>query len=131
MKTTAPLSKSILLITCFVLLITSVTADGQGRGRGKSQKQTVSKAAGLVDEADKLAEDKKYAEAIETYKIAIRLDANYAPAYGGLGDAYLNSGNSQQPPRSIQLSPKRFTELDTRIRVGLSSRSRLASIAAR
>jgi len=96
MKTTAPLSKSILLITCFVLLITSVTADGQGRGRGKSQKQTVSKAAGLVDEADKLAEDKKYAEAIETYKIAIRLDANYAPAYGGLGDAYLNSGNSQQ-----------------------------------
>ena len=38
--------------------------------------------------ADKLADDKKYAEAIETYKIAIRLDANYAPAYGGLGDAY-------------------------------------------
>jgi tetratricopeptide (TPR) repeat protein len=96
MKTTAPLSKSIFLITCFVLLITSVTADGQGRGRGKSQKQAVSKSAGLVDEADKLAEDKKYPEAIETYKIAIRLDANYAPAYGGLGDAYLNSGNSQQ-----------------------------------
>src|SRR4029077_17376812 len=59
-------------------------------------KQTASKAAGLVDEGDKLADDKKYADAIDTYKIAIRLDPNYAPAFGGLGDAYLNSGNSQQ-----------------------------------
>src|SRR5436190_18706933 len=95
MNVTALFSKStLLLIALFLLLAT--TADAQRRGRGKAQKQTVSKAAGLVDEADKLADDKKYAEAIETYKIAIRLDANYAPAYGGLGDAYLNSGNSQQ-----------------------------------
>jgi Flp pilus assembly protein TadD len=72
------------------------TATAQRRGRGKPQKQAVSKASGLVDEADKLADDKKYAEAIETYKIAIRLDPNYSPAFGGLGDAYLNSGNSQQ-----------------------------------
>src|ERR1043165_7805216 len=95
MKTTAPLSKSILFAICFVLLA-GANAAGQRRGRGKAQKQTVSKAAGLVDEADKLAGDKKYPEAIETYKIAIRLDPNYAPAFGGLGDAYLNSGNSQQ-----------------------------------
>jgi tetratricopeptide (TPR) repeat protein len=96
MKTIAPLSKSILLITCFAILIATGTTNAQRRGRGKPQKQTVSKAAGLVDAADKLAEDKKYAEAIETYKIAVRLDPNYAPAFGGLGDAYLNSGNSQQ-----------------------------------
>src|SRR5712675_1487025 len=32
----------------------------------------------------------------DAQKIAIRLDANYAPAYGGLGDAYFNSGNSEQ-----------------------------------
>jgi tetratricopeptide (TPR) repeat protein len=95
MKTTAPLSKSILLIICFILM-TGPSADAQRRGRGKPQKQSASKAAGLVDEADKLADDKKYPEAIETYKIAIRLDPNYAPAFGGLGDAYLNSGNSQQ-----------------------------------
>jgi tetratricopeptide (TPR) repeat protein len=96
MKMTAPLSKSILLTLCFVFLISTGTANAQRRGRGKSQKQTVSKAAGLVEEAEKLADDKKYAEAIETFKIAIRLDPNYAPAFGGLGDAYLNSGNSQQ-----------------------------------
>ncbi|HEX3142532.1 MAG TPA: tetratricopeptide repeat protein, partial [Pyrinomonadaceae bacterium] len=96
MKTIAPLSKSILLITCFAILIATGTTNAQRRGRGKPQRQTVSKAAGLVDAADKLAEDKKYAEAIDTYKIAVRLDPNYAPAFGGLGDAYLNSGNSQQ-----------------------------------
>jgi tetratricopeptide (TPR) repeat protein len=93
---TAPLSKSILLIISLVFLISTGTANAQRRGRGKPQKQTVSKAAGLVEEADKLADDKKYADAIETYKIAIRLDPNYSPAFGGLGDAYLNSGNSQQ-----------------------------------
>jgi tetratricopeptide (TPR) repeat protein/uncharacterized caspase-like protein len=96
MKTTAPLSKSILLLAALALLIATGTTSAQRRGRGKPQKQAVSKAAGLVDEADKLADDKKYAEAIETYKIAIRLDPNYPPAFGGLGDAYLNSGNSQQ-----------------------------------
>ncbi len=94
MKTIAPLSKSILLIVCVALLLATGTSNAQRRG--KTQKQAVSKASGLVDEADKLADDKKYAEAIETYKIAIRLDPNYAPAFGGLGDAYLNSGNSQQ-----------------------------------
>jgi Flp pilus assembly protein TadD len=72
-----------------------MSADAQRRGRAP-QRQSVSKAAGLVDEADKLADDKKYPEAIEAYKLAIRLDPNYAPAFGGLGDAYLNSGNSQQ-----------------------------------
>src|ERR1043166_9756859 len=96
MKTVAPLSKSMLLIICFCLLIAAGTAESQRRGGGKPKQQTASKAAGLVDEADKLADDKKYAEAIETYKIAIRLDPNYLPAFGGLGDAYLNSGNSNQ-----------------------------------
>ncbi len=94
MKYAAPFSKSILLLIIASLCVANI--DAQRRGRGKAPKQTASKATGLVDEADKLADDKKYADAIETYKIAIRLDANYAPAYGGLGDAYLNSGNSQQ-----------------------------------
>jgi tetratricopeptide (TPR) repeat protein len=96
MKSTAPLSKSIRLVVCFVLVIATATVQAQRPGRGKPKKQTVSKASGLVDEADKMADDKKYAEAIETYKIAIRLDPNYSPGFGGLGDAYLNSGNSQQ-----------------------------------
>jgi tetratricopeptide (TPR) repeat protein len=93
MKPSAPFLKSIcLLILLSLALVTGVSAQRRGRAPQKS----ASKAAGLVDEADKLADDKKYAEAIETYKIAIRLDPNYAPAFAGLGDAYLNSGNSQQ-----------------------------------
>src|SRR5256714_3725666 len=90
---TSPFSKSILLIVCSFLCV-SITSSPQQRGRAPAK--SVSKAAGLVDEADKLAEDKKYPEAIETYKIAIRLDPNYAPTFGGLGDAYFNSGNSEQ-----------------------------------
>src|SRR3989440_11878091 len=89
---TSPFSKSILLIVCSFLCL-SVTSSAQRRGR--APQKSVSRAAGLVDEADKMAEEKKWPEAIETYKIAIRLDANYAPAYGGLGDAYFNSGNSE------------------------------------
>jgi tetratricopeptide (TPR) repeat protein len=94
MKPTAPILKSTLLLAV-ILFSFAMTVDSQRPGRAP-QKQSVSKAAGLVDEADKLADDKKYPEAIEVYKLAIRLDANYAPAFGGLGDAYLNSGNSQQ-----------------------------------
>src|SRR5205814_9408787 len=94
MKPTAPVLKSILLLVV-ILFSSAMTVDAQRRGRAP-QRQSVSKAAGLVDEADKLADDKKYPEAIEAYKLAIRLDPNYAPAFGGLGDAYLNSGNSQQ-----------------------------------
>lgn len=89
----APFSKSILFLVVCSFLCLSITASAQRRDRGT---KSVSKAAGLVDEAEKLAEDKKYPEAIETFKIAIRLDPNYAPAFGGLGDAYLNSGNSEQ-----------------------------------
>ena len=94
MKPTAPVWKSTLLVVV-ILFSSAMSADAQRRGRAP-QRQSTSKAAGLVDEADKLADDKKYPEAIEAYKLAIRLDPNYAPAFGGLGDAYLNSGNSQQ-----------------------------------
>lgn len=94
MKIQPPVSKSILLLIMFAFLVTALPAFAQKRAR--SPQRSVSKAAGLVDEADKLLDDKKYPEAIEAYRLAIRLDANYAPAYGGLGDAYLNSGNSEQ-----------------------------------
>src|SRR5262245_57701236 len=95
MKSATPTSKSIVLFLLFALLL-GFTVPGFGQKRRASQKSTVSKAAGLVEEADKLADDKKYPEAIEAYKLAIRLDANYAPAYGGLGDVYFTSGNSEQ-----------------------------------
>lgn len=98
MKIVAPLSNSILLLVVTVLLfglfvVAPLSSSAQKRGR--ATQNAPSKAAGLVDEADKMSDDKKWPEAIDAYKLAIRLDANYAPAYGGLGDAYLNSGNSE------------------------------------
>jgi tetratricopeptide (TPR) repeat protein len=96
MKISASFSKSILLVIVSALLAGIVPLNEYAQKRGRAPEKSVSRAAGLVDEADKMAEDKKWPEAIDAYKLAIRLDANYAPAYGGLGDAYLNSGNSEQ-----------------------------------
>ncbi len=96
MKIAAPTSKLIVLTLVSTFLISlAFPVFGQKRGRAP-QKTSVSKAAGLVEEAEKMADERKYPEAIDAYKLAIRLDANYAPAYGGLGDAYFNSGNSEQ-----------------------------------
>src|SRR6266404_5532459 len=96
MKTTAPFSKSILLLIVSALLVGSAPLSLDAQKRGTVPQRAPSRAAGLVDEADKMADDKKWPEAIDAYKLAIRLDANYAPAFGGLGDAYFNSGNSEQ-----------------------------------
>src|ERR1700730_13513701 len=96
MKNRASFSKSILLLTISAFLLSPVPLKTYGQRRGRAPQRSTSRAAGLVEEADKLAGDKKWPEAIDTYKIAIRLDPNYVPAYGGLGDVYLNSGNSEQ-----------------------------------
>src|SRR6266404_2994289 len=93
MKTAAPLLKTALLLVLLGLMSGDVA---YAQRRGKAPRKSESRAAGLVDEADKMAADRKWPEAIDAYKLAIRLDPNYAPAYGGLGDAYLNSGNSEQ-----------------------------------
>lgn len=94
MRSTAPFLKQVLSLLFLVFLLNTNIAYGQKRGR--APQQSASRAAGLVDEADKLADEKKWPEAIDAYKLAIRLDPNYAPAHGGLGDAYFNSGNSEQ-----------------------------------
>ena len=86
-------------IKCFAFfllaILASAAAHGQPRGQTRKAKpasKQVSRAANLVDEADKLSEEKKWSEAIDVYKIAIRLDSNYEDAYAGLGDSYLNIG---------------------------------------
>jgi tetratricopeptide (TPR) repeat protein len=94
MKSSAPLFRQASALLFLVFLVNANITYGQRRA--KAPRKSESRAAGLVDEADKLSDEKKWPEAIDAYKIAIRLDANYAPAYGGLGDAYFNSGNSEQ-----------------------------------
>jgi tetratricopeptide (TPR) repeat protein len=94
MKSSNPYLKLFSAFLCLLALLNtsfSVAAFAQKRGDRKPQK-SVSRAAGIAAEADKLLEESKWPEAIDTYKIAIRLDPNFGPAYGGLGDAYFNTG---------------------------------------
>lgn len=98
MKSNAPSSKLILALLClFTLFNCSLvqTAFAQKRGRAsqnRAPQKSASRAAGIAEEADKLLEEGKSSDAIDAYKIAIRLDPKFAPAYGGLGDAYFNTG---------------------------------------
>jgi tetratricopeptide (TPR) repeat protein len=113
MKFVSPLSKSILFLIVSALLFGSAPLNSRAQKRGGASQKSPSRAAGLVDEADKMADEKKWPEAIDAYKLAIRLDANYAPAYGGLGDAYFNSGNSEQAliayKEQVRLAPNDAT----------------------
>jgi tetratricopeptide (TPR) repeat protein len=94
MKATYPFLKNITLVLFVFALLTANNLYGQRRG--KSPRKAESRAAVLVDEADKLADDRKWSEATDAYKLAIRVDPIYAPAHGGLGHAYLNAGNPEQ-----------------------------------
>ncbi len=100
MKIAAPLAKSIRLLVVLAFVTAMISpgieaAYGQKRAKRTSPKST-SRAAGIVEEGEKLLDDSKWPEAIDVFKLAIRLDPKYAPAYGGLGYAYMSSGNADQ-----------------------------------
>jgi tetratricopeptide (TPR) repeat protein len=103
MKSNAPYPKLFSALLClFALLNTSLAGTALTQKaqktpkRGQTAQKSVSRAAGIAAEADKLLEESKWPEAIDTFKIAIRLDPNFGPAYGGLGDAYFNSGRWEE-----------------------------------
>jgi tetratricopeptide (TPR) repeat protein len=87
------------LLCLFALFTASITGLAQKRARGshnRAAQKSASRAAGITEEADKLLDEGKPADAIDAYKIAIRLDPKYAPAYAGLGDAYFNTGKWEE-----------------------------------
>jgi tetratricopeptide (TPR) repeat protein len=93
MKSNTPSSKLFSALLClFALLNTSLAGTAFAQKRGRAPQKSASRAAGIAEEADKLLDEGKLPEAIDAYKIAIRLDPKFAPAYGGLGDAYFNTG---------------------------------------
>jgi tetratricopeptide (TPR) repeat protein len=97
MKSNTSSSKLFLAFLClFALLNTSLAGTAFAQKRGRAPQKSSSRAAGIAEEADKLVDEGKLPEAIDAYKIAIRLDPKYAPAYGGLGDAYFNTGKWEE-----------------------------------
>ncbi len=102
MKLNAPAAKLILALLCLFAFINASlagTALAQKRARAaqnRAPQKSATRAAGITEEADKLLHEGKPADAIDAYKIAIRLDPRYAPAYGGLGDAYFNTGKWEE-----------------------------------
>ncbi len=91
MKFSLPLFR--LTIASFFILAVVCSDLTSAQRRNNTRKSSPSRAAGIVEEGDKLADDKKWPEAVDAYKLAIRLDANYGPAHSGLGGAYMNMGN--------------------------------------
>lgn len=75
-KTVCP---TLLMLLCFLTCL--------------AQKEPVSKSHPLIEAGNKLADERKWAEAIETYNLAIRLDPKNAEAYIRLGDAQMGTGN--------------------------------------
>ncbi|MGI9067040.1 MAG: tetratricopeptide repeat protein [Pyrinomonadaceae bacterium] len=97
MKSNAPYSKLFSALLClFALLNTGLSETALAQKRGRAPQKSASRAAGIAEEANKLSEESKWPEAIDAYKLAIRLDPNFGPAYGGLGDAYFNTGKWEE-----------------------------------
>jgi tetratricopeptide (TPR) repeat protein len=114
MKIKSPAQIRALLFLLFIVffvgfIITREATPGQAQQRRKTAQKSDGGAARLVDEANKLADDNKWREAIEAYKSAIRLDPKYAPAYEGLGDAYLNTSKWEEAlgayKEAVRLAP--------------------------
>jgi Flp pilus assembly protein TadD len=82
-----------LFLAGLLLMLAGALSTAEAQRRTKSSQSAGSAAAGIVEEGNRLADQEKWPEAIETFKRAVRADPRYAAAYGGLGDAYLNSGN--------------------------------------
>ena len=99
MKTASPFAKSIRVLIVFAFLTALITPGLPGtyaQKRRKVTQKSASRAAGIVEEGEKLLDEAKWPEAVDAFKLAIRLDPRYAPAHGGLGYAYLSSGNWEQ-----------------------------------
>lgn len=64
----------------------------------------------MIDAGDKLADDRKWNEALEAYKAAIQIDAQNADAHIGLGDAYMGLGQSKEAldayKKAVSIAPQ-------------------------
>jgi tetratricopeptide (TPR) repeat protein len=75
-----------------VLLVVCQPAPSHAQRRDKANQATGGVASGYIEQGQRLAEENKWAEAIEAFNHALGVDPRSAAAYGGLGDAYMNAG---------------------------------------
>ncbi|MGI9067362.1 MAG: tetratricopeptide repeat protein [Pyrinomonadaceae bacterium] len=71
-----------------------LAAPGHAQQKRKTSQESEA-GARYAETADRLAEQNKWPEAIDAYKLVIQQHPKYTPAYRGLGDAYLNTGRSE------------------------------------
>lgn len=93
MNSTRPILRTLSVLWILFALLNVDSALSQKRS--KTPRPLESRAAAIVEAADKLADERKWPEAIDAYKLAVRVDPNYPPAHGGIGYAYLNTGNPE------------------------------------
>lgn len=72
------------------------TALSQAQRQAWAGQAAAGAAAGYVEQGNRLSEENKWTEAIEAFKHAIRADPRSVAAFGGLGDAYLNTGKWEE-----------------------------------
>jgi tetratricopeptide (TPR) repeat protein len=80
----------------FVLLATFLAWQPAASHEQQRDKPGQTAGAGYVEQGIRLSEENKWPEAIEAFKYAIRADPRSAVAFGGLGDAYLNTGKWEE-----------------------------------
>ena len=73
---------------------------------GDEEMMNNTKGAWLVSRGNHYGKKKKYKEAIKDFKEAIRLKADYIPAYLSLAIAYKEMGNVEKAMQIIKNAPK-------------------------
>ncbi|HXI24739.1 MAG TPA: tetratricopeptide repeat protein, partial [Pyrinomonadaceae bacterium] len=100
--------RSILTILLATLLASNVVFTQKPRHQTPPPQNE--RAKSLIDAGEKLADDRKWNEALEAYKAAIGIDPQNADAYIGLGDAYMATGRSREAldayKRAVLIDPR-------------------------
>src|SRR6266446_9096794 len=90
-----------------LLLICSLAA--AGANAQLSEQQPALTAEQYIQEGNNYANEKQYDKAIDSFRLAIKVNANLAEAYYGLGNAYASIGrmpDALEPMRTaVRLAP--------------------------
>ncbi|HEV7682893.1 MAG TPA: caspase family protein [Pyrinomonadaceae bacterium] len=99
--------KCLTILLAVLLVCNSLLAQKSGRRIAAPQNK---EAEALIEAGDKLADDRKWSEAIAAYQQAIRVDPKNADARVGLGDAYMGAGKWTEAlvvyKKAVELAPQ-------------------------